>query len=51
MYYNVIEIKNNEMIQSFLGIIELESMAFVQEEFLNKKIQKKDVFGDLLIIC
>ena len=38
MYYSVIEIKNNEMIQSFFGRVELESVAFVEEEFLNKKI-------------
>ena len=36
---NVIEIKNNEMIQSFRK--ELELVVFIVEGFLHKKIQKK----------
>ena len=34
------------MILSFL-VVFVESVVFVEEEFLYKKIQKEDVFGDL----
>ena len=43
---NVSKINNNKMI--VLIRIELESVAFFEEEFLHKKIQKKeDFFEDL----
>ena len=36
------EINNNEIL---LSKKEQESVVFVKEEFLHKKIRKKDVFG------
>ena len=44
----MIEIKKNEMLQSFFSRKGLESVVFVKEEFLHKKIQKREgIFGDL----
>ena len=43
---NLSKINNNKMIVLIRN--ELESVAFIEEEFLNKKIQKKeDFFEDL----
>ena len=44
----MIENKKNETLQSFFERKELESMVFVKEGFLHKKIQKEDVFVDLI---
>ena len=45
----MLEIKNNEMFQSLSSKEEPESVVFVQEVFLYKKIQEKeDVFVDLI---
>ena len=43
----MLKIESNEMCLSVFSRKDLESMAFVGEEFLHKKIQKKeDVFVD-----
>ena len=46
---NVVEIKNNEMLQSFFNREELVSVVFMKEGFLHKKIRKNNVFEDLTI--
>ena len=47
--FNGLEIENNEMLLSYFHEYkkDLESVVFVEEEFLHERIQKEDVFVDL----
>ena len=47
--FNGLEIENNEMLFSYFHEYkkDLESVVFVEEEFLHERIQKEDVFVDL----
>ena len=46
--FNALEIEKNEMLWSYFQYRKnLKSVAFVEEEFLHKRIQKEDVPVDL----
>ena len=47
--FNALEIENNEMLWSYFHEYRkiLESVVFVEEEFLHERIQKEDVSVDL----